>query len=79
MSLANAHQADAGTLRLTAVPVEQAATLLRRSGSQRASVEDLRADLAAGAPANPDGTINLIAYGAWLIRTLATQESTHGG
>jgi len=79
MSLANAHQSDAGGLRLTALPIDQAATLLRRSGSQRANAEALRADLAAGAPANPDGTINLIAYGAWLVRALATQESTHGG
>jgi hypothetical protein len=79
MSLANAYAPDAGTLRLTAVPIDQAAMLLRRSGSQRASIEDLRADLAAGAPGNPDGTINLIAYGAWLVRSLATQESTHGG
>ena len=28
----------------------------------------LRADLAAGAPTNPDGTINLVHYAAWLAR-----------
>jgi hypothetical protein len=79
MSLANAQQPDAATVRLTAVPLDQAAALLRRSGSQRANVEVLHADLAAGAPANPDGTINLIAYGAWLVRALASRESLHGG
>ena len=79
MSLANHGAADAAGLRLTALPVDQAAALLRRAGSQRATPEVLRGDLAAGAPANPDGTINLIAYGAWLVRALATRESTHGG
>lgn len=78
MSLANPPQPDAGGLRLTAVSIEQAATLLRRSGSQRATSEALRADLVAGAPANADGTINLIAYGAWLVRTLAEREARHG-
>ncbi|HJZ90095.1 MAG TPA: hypothetical protein VKE40_04435 [Gemmataceae bacterium] len=28
----------------------------------------LRADLAAGAPTNPDGTINLVHYAAWLVK-----------
>jgi hypothetical protein len=65
--------------RLTALPLEQVATLLRRAGSQRASIEALRADLAAGAPANGDGTLNLIAYGAWLARALANRETAHGG
>jgi len=30
------------------------------------SEDMLRADLAAGAPTNPDGTVNLIFYAAWL-------------
>jgi hypothetical protein len=65
--------------RLTALSIEQAADLLRRSGSQRTGIEAIRTDLALGAPVNPDGTINLIAYGAWLVRALATRESGHGG
>lgn len=65
--------------RLTALPLDQAVALLRRSGSQRVSLESLRADIAAGAPVNADGTLNLIAYGAWLVRTLAHRESRHGG
>jgi hypothetical protein len=28
----------------------------------------LEADLAVGAPANPDGTINLVHYAAWLVK-----------
>jgi hypothetical protein len=31
----------------------------------------IRSDLDAGAPANPDGTINLVHYGAWIIRRFA--------
>lgn len=64
--------------RLTALPVEQVATLLRRSGNQRLTVEGIRADIALGAPVNQDGTINLIAYGAWLVRVLAQKEGAHG-
>lgn len=79
MPLANATASNAASPKLTALPIEQAAALLRRSGSQRASVEALRADLAAGAPANADGSLNLIAYGAWLVRVLAERESQHGG
>lgn len=78
MSLANAGKAHATGPRLTALPLEQAAALLRRSGSQRVTVESLRADLADGAPANADGTLNLIAYGAWLVQTLAKRQSQHG-
>jgi hypothetical protein len=33
----------------------------------------VKADLAAGAPANADGTINLVHYAAWLAR-----EASHG-
>lgn len=30
------------------------------------SVRTVRADLKAGLPANPDGTVSLISYAAWL-------------
>ncbi len=79
MALANPRKPDAPGPKLTALPLDQAAALLRRSGSQRVTVESLRADLAAGAPANPDGTLNLIAYGAWLVQALANREQVHGG
>jgi hypothetical protein len=63
---------------LSALPIEQAATLLRHAGSQQISVDTIRADLAAGAPANRDGTINLVVYAAWLARELARREKAHG-
>jgi hypothetical protein len=45
-----------------------AARLLTRAGGQPVGVELIQADLAAGAPANADGTINLVYYAAWLVR-----------
>lgn len=79
MGLDKPGPAHAGGARLTALSVEAVALLLRRSGSQHATVEDVRADLAAGAPQNADGTINLIAYGAWLVRELGRREGGHAG
>lgn len=45
----------------------QLAALMRRAG---APVTDamITADVAAGAPTNPDGTMNLILYVAWLLK-----------
>jgi hypothetical protein len=79
MSLANGTPANAGSVRLTALPVEQAVALLRRAGSQRLTIEVMHADLAAGAPTNADGTVNLITYGAWLVRAVAQRDQAHGG
>ncbi|MCK6488473.1 MAG: hypothetical protein L6R48_09125 [Planctomycetes bacterium] len=70
-------QDSADAPRLAALTVDQVATLLRHAGSQHASPEAIRADLAAGAPANRDDTINLVAYAAWLVRDLAQREKAH--
>jgi len=56
------------SVKLTALPLVDVATLLSRSGGKAVTVETLQADIAAGAPANPDGTMNLIHYAAWLAR-----------
>jgi hypothetical protein len=61
-------------LALTRLQPEQAVALLVRAGAHSMSLERLRADQAAGAPANPDGTINLIAYGAWMLQEQARRE-----
>jgi hypothetical protein len=50
-----------------ALSIEDAAQVLSRSGAPGTTVDTLQADLAAGAPQNPDGTINLIHFGAWLV------------
>ena len=66
---------DAGSaqhpaVRMTAISLEDAATVLTKAGRSPVTVEMLREDLAAGAPLNPDGTLNLVHYGAWLVREL---------
>jgi hypothetical protein len=61
-------------LNPTSLAVADAARLLTRAGGQPVTVQMLQADLAAGAPANADGTINLVHYAAWLVREMATHD-----
>ncbi|MBN8601237.1 MAG: hypothetical protein J0M26_09420 [Planctomycetes bacterium] len=49
---------------------EQAAKLLSAAAKIRVSVEQIREDLEAGAPRNPDGTINLMHYAAWMVKEM---------
>ena len=42
--------------------------VLRKAGARHLSEEALRRDIAAGAPVNPDGTVNLLHYAAWLTK-----------
>ncbi len=78
MSLDQAGSGEVTAPRLSALPIEQVAALLKHAGSQITDEERIHADIAAGAPVNPDGTMNLVAYGAWLVRELARRESAHG-
>ncbi len=55
---------------ILAVSPRQAAELLSAAG-QPVSAQQIAADLDHGAPQNPDGTLNLFYYAAWL----AKQES----
>ena len=54
-----------------ALTVAQTAKILSAVGGRRISEEMIRADIDAGAPVNPDGTINLVHYTAWLAREVA--------
>ncbi|OAI52078.1 hypothetical protein AYO47_06570 [Planctomyces sp. SCGC AG-212-M04] len=56
----------------TAMPLKDAARLLSRLGQESVTQEMLESDVACGAPLNPDGTLNLIHYAAWLVKELAT-------
>lgn len=67
----DARSARNSALRLTALAVPDAARALSRAGARTVSEAMLRADIEAGAPVNPDGTINLLHYAAWLVRELA--------
>ena len=45
---------------------ETLAEFLRKMGSVSATAELIRSDLASGAPANADGTVNLLKYLVWI-------------
>ncbi len=58
-------------LNPAALPLADAARLLSAAGGQRITLDMLEADRAAGAPANVDGTLNLVHYAAWLVREMS--------
>jgi hypothetical protein len=59
---------DRGGVNLTALTLPKAAQMLSAAGRRAITVDMLQADVDAGAPINPAGTINLIQYAAWLVR-----------
>ena len=66
------NRARADPRRLT---VADLVTALKAAGSRTISEETVAADIAQGAPANADGTVDMIAYGAWILM----KENRHGG
>jgi len=48
-------------------PRRLAEVLSKVSGSP-VTAESIESDIASGAPINPDGTLNLIRYAAWLLK-----------
>ncbi|MEI8244609.1 MAG: hypothetical protein WCI51_02195 [Lentisphaerota bacterium] len=55
--------------KLTALSVDDLVRLLRQSGSRTVSRETIESQIAAGVPCNPDGTINLFHYVAFLLES----------
>ena len=51
-----------------ALTKEQVVTVLKLSGSRTISSEALEADIEEGAPLNDDGTMDIIAYAAWILK-----------
>ena len=60
--------------RHEAMQKETLVEVLRRSGSRTISLERLEADIAAGVPVNDDGTMNVIAYTAWILKEMADDD-----
>lgn len=62
--------AESPRLNPNALTPGQLALVLSQGSANRWRVteEEIRADSAAGAPTNSDGTIHLVTYCAWLIR-----------
>ncbi|MFQ5495691.1 MAG: hypothetical protein ACE5EX_09965, partial [Phycisphaerae bacterium] len=63
--------ADAATLNPAAMTPADLAHVLSAVGGRPVAVEQIEADLAAGAPTNADGTIHLVRYTAWLLKEIA--------
>jgi hypothetical protein len=59
-----------GGLNPSALTLANLARLLTKVGGQPVAEDMIEADLAAGAPLNADGTINLVHYCAWLVREM---------
>lgn len=51
-----------------ALSIEEVSRLLSAAGGKRVTIEEVQADIDAGAPVSPDGRINLVHYAAWLVR-----------
>jgi hypothetical protein len=62
------------SLSPTALTVGDAARLLTKAGGQPVTVGMIETDIAAGAPINADGTINLVHYSAWLVRETSSRD-----
>ena len=74
MSEHNADGRQASTLNPQALRLEDMARILSASGPQPVTAEMLQADIDAGAPVNPDGTMNLVHYAAWLVKDLISGD-----
>jgi len=55
----------------SALSIQDAVKVLQAARSRHASEENLQADIESGAPTNPDGTLNLVHYAAWLVKEMA--------
>jgi hypothetical protein len=65
------HEDAKPQLNPVSLTVADAAALLTRAAGQLITAAMLEADRAAGAPANSDGTLNLVHYAAWLVREMS--------
>ncbi len=50
--------------------IKDIVSLLKANGHEDITAKKVRDDIEAGAPVNPDGTMDLLEYGAWLARFL---------
>lgn len=63
----NAEGRQGTQLSPQALRLADLARILSASGGRPVTVEMLEMDIEDGAPTNPDGTINLVNYAAWLV------------
>ena len=65
------HYQSRQSISPAALSLADAARLLTKVGGQPITEAMLRDDVARGAPTNPDGTLNLMHYAAWLLKEMA--------
>lgn len=53
---------------LSGLPPDLLASVLTEAFGTEIHPDMIAADISKGAPANPDGTIGLVAYVAWLVK-----------
>ena len=63
----------------SALSLADAARLLSRVGGWSVTEAMLEADVASGAPTNPDGTLHLVRYSAWLVREMGRRPGESDG
>ena len=74
MTGSNAEGRSDGPLNPQALSPEDVARILTASGWKPVTVEMVRDDIDDGAPVNPDGTINLVQYAAWLVKEMSRAD-----
>ncbi len=62
------------SLTLTALSVPDVVRVFMKSGARNMTEEKVRSDIAAGAPVNLDGSMNVIHYAAWLAKELTAHD-----
>ena len=67
----NPENRQAGGLNPQALRLEDLARILSASGPHPVTVEMLQKDIDDGAPVNPNGTMNLVHYAAWLVKEIS--------
>jgi len=55
-------------LNMMALPISDLVKIMKNAGSRYVSEDAIRKDINSGAPVNPDGTVNLVHYTAWLVK-----------
>jgi len=56
------------SLNPNSLTVEAIARMLSRAGNREVMQQAIQDDIKAGAPTNPDGTLNLVHYTAWNVQ-----------
>ncbi|MFQ5734315.1 MAG: hypothetical protein ACE5KM_20445 [Planctomycetaceae bacterium] len=64
-------ESPAKTIDPAALSIGDAARLLTKAGGRLVTEAALQRDIENGAPTNPDGTINVVHYAAWLVLEMA--------